>query len=195
VTSCVWAPDGQSIILGSMDKERALCQWSLEGVRLYNWTTRHRIEDIAISPDGQWLVCMAYGNKLVVFNYVTKELDSEPELSSRPTSISIGQDSEFLLVNKEDGEARLIHIPSGESPVKYTGHMGGLYQIRSSLGGANESYVVSGSEEGSVFIWHKWTGREVYRLKGHSPRTNGVWWNPGNPCMFASCGDDGKIKM
>ncbi|KAH8909098.1 WD domain-containing protein [Coniochaeta sp. PMI_546] len=195
VTSCVWAPDGQSIILGSMDKDRALCQWSLDGVRLYNWTTKHRIEDIAVSPDGQWLVGMAYGNRLLVYNYMTRELECELELNARPTSISICQDSQFLLVNKEDGEAKLIHLASGESPVRYTGHTGGLYQIRSAFGGANESYVVSGSEDGKILIWHKWTGIQVKSLPGHSPRTNGVWWNPSDTCMFASCGDDGKIKM
>lgn len=164
-------------------------------MRLYNWTTKHRIEDIAVAPDGQWLVGMAYGNRLLVYNYMTRDLECELELNARPTSISICSDSQFLLVNKEDGEAKLIHLASGESPVRYTGHTGGLYQIRSAFGGANESYVVSGSEDGNILIWHKWTGIQVKSLPGHSPRTNGVWWNPGDTCMFASCGDDGKIKM
>jgi WD40 repeat protein len=178
-----------------MDKERALCQWNLDGTRLFNWTTKHRVEDIAISPDGQWLVGMAYGNRLLVYNYMTRDLEDELCLDARPSSISISQDSQFLLVNKEDGEAQLIHLSSGEKPVRYTGHTGGLYQIRSAFGGANESYVLSGSEDGNILIWHKWTGRQVLKLPGHSPRTNGVWWNPTDTCMFASCGDDGKIKM
>ncbi|KAB5550961.1 WD domain-containing protein [Coniochaeta sp. 2T2.1] len=195
VTSCAWAPDGQSFILGSMEKDQALVQWNLSGNRLYEWTTKHRVEDTAISPDGQWLVGMAYGNKILVFNYASREFEFDLELDARPTSISISRDSQFLLVNKENGEAKLIHLLSSEAPVKYKGHTGGLFQIRSAFGGANESYIISGSDEGRIFIWHKWTGRQTTVLEGHSPRTNGVSWNPADPCMFASCGDDGKIKI
>jgi WD repeat-containing protein 26 len=35
----------------------------------------------------------------------------------------------------------------------------------------------------------------VERLLGHYPRCNAVTWNPTDPCMLASCGDDGRIKM
>lgn len=35
----------------------------------------------------------------------------------------------------------------------------------------------------------------VERLSGHQPRSNAVAWNPADPCMIASCGDDGKVKM
>lgn len=51
------------------------------------------------------------------------------------------------------------------------------------------------STDGHVFIWHKSSGIAVERLEAHHPRTNSVTWNPADPCMFATCGDDGKIKM
>lgn len=49
--------------------------------------------------------------------------------------------------------------------------------------------------DGHVYIWHKSSGIAVERLDAHHPRCNSVTWNPADPCMFATCGDDGKIKM
>ncbi|KAK4451888.1 WD40-repeat-containing domain protein [Podospora aff. communis PSN243] len=195
VSSCVWAADCQSFITGSFDKEKSLCQWNLEGNRLYTWTKKHRTEDLAVSPDGHWLVAMDERNWLHVYNFVTRELEYEWDLKVRPTSISISQDSRFLLVNKTDGEAQLIDITTRDAIQKYRGHSGGDYTIRSGFGGANESFVISGSDDGLVCIWHKSTGIPVHRLEAHHPRCNAVSWNPVDPCMFATCGDDHKIKI
>ena len=49
--------------------------------------------------------------------------------------------------------------------------------------------------DGKVLIWHKTMGVQMFKLNGHQPRCNAVAWNPADPCMFASCGDDSKIKM
>jgi len=68
--------------------------------------------------------------------------------------------------------------------------------IRCSFGGANESFVVSGSEHGSIYIYHKETGVLVAGLDGHKKTCcNAVTWNPTNPSMFASAGDDGRVKI
>lgn len=146
VSSCVWAADCRSFITGSFDKERAICQWNLEGHRLFTWTKKHRTEDLAVSPDGQWLVAMDEQYRLHVYNFVTRELEYEMELRVQPTSVNISQDSRFLLVNLVDGEAQLIEIATREPIQKYTGHKGGECVIRSAFGGANESFVISGSE-------------------------------------------------
>lgn len=49
--------------------------------------------------------------------------------------------------------------------------------------------------DGSINIWHKNTANLIVKLNGHIPGCNSVSWNPADPCLFASCGDDGKIKM
>jgi len=100
-----------------------------------------------VSADGHWLVAMDDRHYLHVYNFVTRELEYEMELKARPTSVSISADSGYLLVNKQDGETLLYDIHTRGSPVrKYTGAVGGKYLIRSSFGGAHESFVVSGSE-------------------------------------------------
>lgn len=151
MSSCVWAPDGESFVLGCFDKNNALCTWSARGEELFMWTKKIRVEDLAISPDGRWLVAMDDQHRMHVYDFPTRELRYDLELSCRGTSIRISQDSKYLLVNKQDAVAQLINLATRVTAQKYTGHVGGDYTIRGDFGGANESFVISGSEGQSIF--------------------------------------------
>lgn len=83
---------------------------------------------------------------IYVYNFATRELEYEMELDSRPTSVSITRDSKYLLVNKQEGGAQLFNIVNRTAVQKYIGATGGEFLIRSDFGGANESFVISGSE-------------------------------------------------
>jgi WD repeat-containing protein 26 len=146
VSSCVWAADSRTLVTGSFDRERALCQWSVDGEMLHNWNSKHRTSDLAVSQDGHWLVAINEGQKLHVYNFVTRELEYDMTLSARPTSISISQDSRSLLINQQDNQAQLFDIVTRQQIQSYVGQTGGEFLIRSSLGGADENFVVSGSE-------------------------------------------------
>ncbi|KAK7998778.1 hypothetical protein PG991_014453 [Apiospora marii] len=195
VSSCVWAPDNRSFLTGSLDKSRSLCQWDLDGKNIFDWANNHRVEDLSLSPDGRWLVAMDDRNHIHVYNFLTRLWEYEIELHCRLTSISISKDSRHLLVNLQKDQAQLFDLVSREPVQYYSGHTGGEYMIRSALGGANESFVLSGSEDGSINIWHKASAQIVEKLSGHHPRCNSVSWSPTDPCLFASCGDDGKVKI
>lgn len=146
VSSCVWVPSGDCFILGSFDKAHALTTWSSKGEELHTWTTKFRVEDLTISPDSQWLIAMDDQALIHVFDYETRELKYDLELECRGTSIRISADSQYLLVNKKDAVAQLINIATTNTVQKYMGHQPGEFTIRSDLGGANELYVISGSE-------------------------------------------------
>ncbi|KAH9901933.1 WD40-repeat-containing domain protein [Xylariomycetidae sp. FL2044] len=195
VSSCVWAVDNQSFITGSLDKTHSLMQWNLSGEKVYDWACPHRVEDLAISPDGHWMVAMDHENQVHVYDLVTRDWKYEMDLQARLTSVSISQNSQYLLVNHSNGFAQLIDLIHREPVQKYTGHSGGEYMIRNSFGGPSESFVVSGSEDGMIHIWHKAGAHLVEKLNGHTPRCNSISWSPSDPCLFASCGDDGKIKI
>ncbi|KAM0346040.1 hypothetical protein ACHAPU_005801 [Fusarium lateritium] len=195
VSGCVWSQDSRSFVLGSLDPKQSIISVNLKESSEYNWGKKHRVEDLCGSLDGRWLVALDNQHTIHVYNAMTQELEFDMELKARPTSVSISQDSRHLLVNKCDGEAQLIDLLTRNSIQKFYGHTGGEYLIRASFGGANESFVMSGSEDGNILIWHKNTGAAVERLQGHLPRCNAVAWNPSNPYMLASCGDDGRLKM
>jgi len=195
VSSCVWTDDGQTFVTGSLDKAKPLCTWDIQGNCLHTWTKSHRTCDIALSPDQHWLVAMTEQKQLHVYNFATRSHVYELSLTNRPTSISISADSRHMLVNKTDHEAVLIDIETRETVQKYTGQKGGQYTIRSDFGGANENFVICGSDDGHVFVWHKITGTLVHEAEAHQPRCNAVAWHPTDPCMFATCGDDNRVKI
>ncbi|KAK3951223.1 WD40-repeat-containing domain protein [Pseudoneurospora amorphoporcata] len=197
VSSCAWVSN-QVLITGSFDKERSICSWNLGVADVFKtvWTKDHRTEDLALSPDRNWVVALDDQKRFHVYNYHTREQVYSHEMKDRGTSLCISQDSASLLVNTQVGTAVLYDIPTKDVLHQYNQHKGGDFLIRTYLGGANEAFVLSGSEDGSIYIYHKTTGILVARLKGaHSPRCNSVNWNPSDPRMIASCGDDGLVKI
>jgi WD40 repeat protein len=146
VSSCVWAPDGQTFVTGCLDKDRNLCQWNLSGELVYDWSRNHRIQDLAVSPNGHHLVAMDNEKHIFVYNFATRELEYEMDDKVDLASVSISQDSRLLLVNRMDGEARMYNIETRQAiRIFHSGGRGGKYIIRSSFGGANESFVITGS--------------------------------------------------
>jgi WD40 repeat protein len=182
-------------VVGTLDRNNSLCTFNVYDDETHEWGKKHRVQDLCGSANGRWLVAVDDRQTVHIYNAVTRELEYDMELKARPTSVTISEDSRHLLVNKKDGEAQLIDLVSRQSVQKFLGHTGGEYMIRSAFGGANESFVISGSEDGNILIWHKNIGAAVERLIGHEPRCNAVAWNPADPCMLASCGDDGTVKM
>ncbi|KAK5993297.1 WD repeat-containing protein 26 [Cladobotryum mycophilum] len=195
VSACVWASDSRSFVLGCLDKNQGLSTHHVHDDLVIDWNKKHRVQELCGSPDERLLVAVDDLHTIHVYDAATRELEYHLELTSRPTSVSISLDSRHLLVNKQDGEAQLIDLTTRNAVQKFLGHTGGDYLIRSAFGGANESFVISGSEDGNILIWHKNIGAAVERLPGHLPRCNAVSWNPADPCMLASCGDDGRIKI
>jgi WD repeat-containing protein 26 len=195
VSGCVWSSDNQSFVVGTLDRSHSICTFNVNNDQIEDWHKRHRVQAICGSADGRYLVAVNDQQTIHVYNAFTRELEYDLELKARPTSVSISQDSTHLLVNKRDGEAQLIDLATREQKKKFLGHTGGDFVIRAAFGGANESFVISGSEDGNILIWHKDSSGPVERLSGHTPRTNAVAWNPADGGMLASCGDDGYVKM
>ncbi|ROT43710.1 WD repeat-containing protein [Sodiomyces alkalinus F11] len=195
ITGCVWAPDGRSFTVSSLDKKHSIRTYNLDGVLVHDWGKSHRVQDLCGSRDGRWMVAVDDHQTIHVYNGITRSPEFEMQMKVRPTSVSISEDSSLLLVNKQDSEAQLIELATRSVSQKLLGHTSGKYLIRSAFGGANESFVLSGSEDGNILIWHKNTGAVVERLPGHAPRANAVVFNPTNPFMIASCGDDGLVNM
>lgn len=149
VGACVWAPDGRSFVTGVLDKERNLCQWNTRGELIFDWGKSHRIQDLAVSPNGRYLVAMTNEQMIYVYNFITRDLEYELDLEDNLCSVSISQNGRFLLVNKVNGEARMLDLETRETiRIFRSDDTGGNYVIRASYGGANESFIIVGSESG-----------------------------------------------
>lgn len=131
---------------------KSICHWDTSGECLGNWGAKHRVGDLVASPDGRILIAMDDQMHIYVYDLATLELRVEIKLQSRPLSVSVSQDGVHVLVNKVNGEAQLIDLITQEAVQKYVGFMAEECIIRSGFGGANESFVVCGSD-GKIFFF------------------------------------------
>ena len=83
----------------------------------------------------------------------------------------------------QDGDKWQIVVRRSRQLVKtFRGQNQERFVIRSALGGIDQSFVISGSEDSQVYIWHRQTARLLGRLEGHSRTVNAVCWSPTDPC-------------
>ena len=215
MTTAAWTPDGSTIVTGSLGKHAQLCLRSTDGQEPFNWPTDLRTQDCAITPNGQKLVVMSSDNFITVYNLPTKTEEYSIKVSHRMTCISVSRDSRSILVNMANDEIHLIDIETADIVRRYTGHQQDGFIIRSAFGGADEGLVVSGSSgkpdiplrtfldgvlrrnlDAHVYIWHKDNATLIENLEGHTIGcVNTVAWNPTDPTMFASGGDDHKVRI
>ncbi|KAL1870647.1 hypothetical protein Plec18167_007411 [Paecilomyces lecythidis] len=196
VTAAAWAADGESFVTASLDLNSSLCHWSMRGQALYMWPGAFRVQDCAITPDGRRLIAADVDKRVHVYNFSTHEEEYCLSLKSKPTSVTVSHDSKHMLVNLAEGQIQLIDIETTEVIRRFTGQKQGEFVIRSTFGGAAENFVVSGSEDARIYIWHKENGTLVETLDGHlSGCVNAISWNPADPGMFASAGDDRIVRI
>ncbi|KAL6068390.1 Transducin family protein / WD-40 repeat family protein [Balamuthia mandrillaris] len=193
ITACAWMPDGNFFVTGGLDRQ--VYVWNVQGefVKSYDIASSE-INDLAISPDGKWLVLVCQEMHLIVLDLETDQKFTLPETEAI-TSISISEDSMHVLVNISTREIHLWNLLSRMMVQKYEGQQQGRFVIRSCFGGANQAFILSGSEDNKVYIWNREHGTLLYALEGHEGTVNCVSWNPTNPYQFASASDDHTIRI
>jgi len=135
-------------------------------------------------------------NRMIIYDMATKETQSSIRLEGELTSVKVSRDSQYALINHAPDEVHLWDLSAGRLACKFTGQRQGRHVIRSCFGGIDANFVVSGSEDGNVYVWHRDTGTLLEVLAGHgSGSVNSVAWNPRNEKMFASCSDDHTIRI
>ena len=214
VTAAAWAADGETFVTASLDLNLQMCHWSMRGQVIHMWPGGFRVQDCAITPDGRRLIAADVEEKIHVYNFHTHEEEYCLALKSKPTSVAVSQDSRHMLVNLSEGQIQLIDIDTTDVIRRFQGQKQGSFVIRSTFGGAAENFVVSGSEgmlsnfssaglgsanhilDSRIYVWHKENKTLVETLDGHiSGCVNAISWNPTNPGMFASAGDDYLVRM
>ncbi|GAA0185707.1 hypothetical protein LIER_33858 [Lithospermum erythrorhizon] len=192
--SCGWAPDGNRIYSGATD--RSISMWDLEGNELESWKGRRTIKtsDLGITGDGKQIVTFCKENviSLVEWGTKTERLIEENQII---VHFALSRDSKYLLVSLMNQEIHLWDIDKNVLVAKYKGHKRSRFIVRSCLGGFEQSFVASGSEDSQVYIWHRASGDLIGTLAGHSGSVNCVSWNPANPHMLASASDDHTIRI
>lgn len=193
VTCLAWLPSGDHFLSASVDQKLVL--WSSETYTPVHTWTPLRISSMATTVTGR-LVAVCHEHKIHVIDLATREeLFCQAEISS-VTSVCVSRDGKEALVGLLNGELHLWNIDKGLIPVrKFSGHTNGRYILRACFGGVGEDFVVCGSEDGRIHIWHRATGKLLDSIGAHVGSVNAVAWSPLDHTLMASAGDDAEVRL
>lgn len=137
------------------------------------------------------------GQAMIIYDLASKVVEETIQLNSEQlSSVQVSQNSQFALVNHSPNEVQLWDLKQARITRKFIGLQQKEQVIRSCFGGMDDTFVVSGSEDGKVYVWHLDTGALIEVLTGHGEGSvSAVAWNPRNKSMFASCSDDNTIRI
>lgn len=183
----------------------------------------NRINDFSITPNGKVLIT-ANNDKQVHFYKIPNMFDPAATtakialltLNGRLTSCSVSASGQYMLLSVAPEELQVWDISpldNFERPFlkqKFLGQSQAIYMVRSCFGymktyDQKEELVLSGSDDGCIYIWKLETGQLVTRVKGHHGLCNSVDWNrfyiPPSPSLtdygayWSSVGDDKLVKI
>ena len=105
------------------------------------------------------------------------------------------RDGNALLVSTLDSTIRLLDKGNGQLLQSYVGNTNQNYRIRSALALADAA-VISGSEDGLLYVWDVLNGAVLEKLHAHGGKVaSAVSWNSAaGKREWASAGSDGKWK-
>ncbi|KAI8371809.1 WD40-repeat-containing domain protein [Blakeslea trispora] len=200
VTSCAWLHDNRHFISGACDK--VLCLWDSNTTAAHaqpitRWPV-HRTTDMKLSADGKRFVTIGLDKTISLYEVDGLHLVETAKIQEEGviTSLTLTQDGRYALVNVQDiQELHLWDLDEQQIVHKYTGQKQITYIIRSTLGGPNESFILSGSEDNRVYIWSRDNETLLEELEGHENTVNCVSWCPVEPMQFVSASDDHTIRV
>ncbi|SPO24373.1 uncharacterized protein UTRI_03641 [Ustilago trichophora] len=129
-------------------------------------------------------------------NLRTREELGSIYLREEVVSLAVSGDSKYALINVRPSELQMWDIGRQSLVRRFNGHKLNQYVISCGFGGIDENFVVSGSEDAKIYIWHRASGRLIETLSGHdSGSVNAVAWHPKDALTIASCGDDHTVRI
>ena len=155
-----------------------------------------RVNGCCISANGARLAIITMDNHVIVHDYHNRKQILDHVTPHRPTGIDISRDGTELLVSMYGGGLLLLSSDTGATLQRYVGIEQRDYVIRARFGGANQGFVVSGSENSRALVWRKSSGRLVADLSAHEQgAVNAVAWHPVDVRLFATAGDDSRVRV
>ncbi|KAL0074517.1 WD40-repeat-containing domain protein [Phycomyces blakesleeanus] len=109
------------------------------------------------------------------------------------TSARFSKDSNCVVVSTLDNTCRLMDKSSGTLLNEFKGHRHTEYKLESTLTNT-DAHVVSGSEDGNIYIWDVLEGDLKCTLKSHDGIVTTVDYHPSDVAMI-SAGGDGCIRV
>ncbi|TIA86772.1 hypothetical protein E3P99_03577 [Wallemia hederae] len=212
ISSLIWSHDDSKFYSTGLDQR--VVEWNSDGSMLHKWENLPiRIMDSALSPDQRKLVVagpdgpqptmgpdgtLSYSEEmrhLMVYDTETRSLLWQVEMKNEIGSLAISSDSSRVAVNYAPDEIQIWSLEDRCLVQKLYGYKQSQHVIRSCFGGYNDNFILSGSEDASIYVWHHQSGELIEILEGHDTGcVNSVAWSPTMP-LICSVGDDRTIRL
>ncbi|SNX83850.1 uncharacterized protein MEPE_02558 [Melanopsichium pennsylvanicum] len=135
-------------------------------------------------------------HRIHFINLRTREEIGSIYLREELVSLAVSRDSRYVLINVRPSELQMWDISRQSLVRRFSGHKLSQHVIGCGFGGIDENFVVSGSEDAKIYIWHRASGRLIETLTGHDAGSiNAVAWHPKDALAIASCGDDHTVRI
>uniref|UniRef100_A0A0B6ZG56 WD repeat domain-containing protein 83 n=1 Tax=Arion vulgaris TaxID=1028688 RepID=A0A0B6ZG56_9EUPU len=99
------------------------------------------------------------------------------------------RDGQCVLVSSTESSVKLLDKDTGEMLNEYSGHKNDSYKIDCCLN-HKDTHVLSGSEDGCVYIWDLLEAKLVQKLDHETSRTvHSLSFHPREPVVLTACSD------
>ncbi|KAG9079709.1 hypothetical protein FRC06_007572 [Ceratobasidium sp. 370] len=152
--------------------------------------TGGRIQSLAYSPDGAYIVSVSSGTTVRIWDARTGQRVGQPLQghTNLVYSVAYSPDSAYIVTGSDDRTIRIWDARTGQGvgqPLR--GHTGSVGSIAYSPDGA---YIVSSSSDNTIRIWDAHTGQSVGQpLQGHTDFANSVAYSPDCAYIVSSSRD------
>lgn len=170
------------------------------------WVTQAP-QDVAVWGSGECLLVTTLDGSVAAYDLTARPACAAPVLvSGSLVSTALAADGRHLLVTTTTGGLQLFDLGEGLLPARPAAPVATFVPpgdspgqtrsvVHSCLGGLEERFVLSGTEDGRVVMWARAGGAPVAQLGPHRGTVNAVAWSPARPDVCASVGDDGELHI
>jgi dipeptidyl aminopeptidase/acylaminoacyl peptidase len=154
------------------------------------------VQALAYSPDGQ-IIASAGFQEVILWDVQTGQIRQRfTGFRDRVTALDFSRDGKYLATGggapTEDGELRLIELPSGKIVFdKRDAHSDTIFGVRFSPDG---KLLASCGADKFVKVWEVPSGKFVKSFEGHTHHVMDVGWK-GDGKLLASCSADNTVKV
>ncbi|XP_026191396.1 WD repeat-containing protein DDB_G0349043 [Cyclospora cayetanensis] len=198
-----WVPGSKRLI--SMASDRTMTLVLLQASTLavthlveYEWILPARPQEGFLLPHRESVMVFFADRQAKVYDLVTKEETFWVHGKDLVVAACPSKFCNQILISTANTPPvlQLWDMDERKTVQNYRGHKLGRLTIRPAFGGHSEEFVISGSEDAQIYIWHRVWGCMMQQLRGHAAAVNQVAWvHSCNPVCLLSAGDDGAILL
>lgn len=210
-TAVIWVDDSNLLITGldkllqliTLEKYKLSATGNNQSNRFtltisHKWNFGCRLQDVGVTFNGEFAVIVCLDRQIRVVDLKTKNLSYVLPENSAVSAICVSSNSNQILLSVTGSQpvVRLWDLDTRHVVQSYRGHQENRYVVRAVLGGPNENFVISGSEDCRIYIWSRIFGTLLKSLELHSATVNSVsWLSKTNVPYLISASDDNTIGI